>query len=241
MAYSAKMTSFAQSVYLGIKNQYFNNISGTDGQTFISQIVDFLGQYLDELETVTDSGGQPVYWNFAKTLDYTLGTATLGQSVVGIDSSILNVVTSQHRQVKVVVGGEVITYWDVVSPNQLTSDTYSASYYDKVTIVGGSMYFSRTFNAQEDGGTILGDVITSLTRPSTSDDSVLSIVIPKQLLVYGVMKNASLPDIVRGELSPSFVQKYNDLLSQAILFNNASADSNTMFRDDLGNIRGVGF
>src|ERR1019366_223363 len=197
MAYSAKMTSFAQSVYLGIKNQYFNDIAGTDGQTYISQIVDFLSQYLDELETITDSVGQPVYWNWARTMDYTLGTAAVGQSVISLDSSILNVVAVDKRRIKVVVGGNVISYWDLVSPNQLSSDMYSDSYYDKVTSVGGSLYFSRVFNSNEDGGTVLGDVITSLTRPSLSDSTVLDIVTPKQLLVYGVMKNASLPDIVK--------------------------------------------
>src|SRR5665213_2823200 len=131
MAYSTSMTNFAQSVYLAIKNQYFNDIAGVDGQNFIAQIVDFLGQYLDELETVTDSVGQPVYWNFAKTLNNALGTATLGQSVVSVDSSILNIVASDKRRINVVVNGLVVSYWDLVSPSQLSADMYSDSYYAK--------------------------------------------------------------------------------------------------------------
>lgn len=235
MAYNPKITAFAQSVYLGIKNRYLDDIAGTDGQAFISQIIDFLSQYLDELETVTDSLGQPVYWNFARTLDFSLGTASVGQSVFSVDSSVLRVVAAENRPVKIVVGGLTVSSWDVVSANQLSSDC------NKVAFVGGSLYFSRSLNSQEDGGSILGDVITSLARPTISDSTVLDIVTPKQLLVYGVMKNSSLPDIVRGELSPSFVQKYNDLLQSAILLNNASTDSDTVTRSDLNGIRGVGF
>ena len=88
---------------------------------------------------------------------------------------------------------------------------------------------------------MLADVETSLPRMSTTNVKILSIVKPKQLLILGVAKNSTLPDIVQGGLSPSYVQKYNDLLQGAIARNNSSTQADTIDRDNFSNIHGVGF
>jgi len=239
MAYSTTLTNFAQSVYLAVKNRYFDDITSTDGQTYISQVVDWINQYLDELENVTDAFGRPVIFNFMRTNNYNLGTAVLGASTLTLPAAVLRLVASPKRPVYIVVGGKTISTWNVVNANQI--DTNSTT--KQVAQTGGTLIFNQALTSQEAGGTIYGDVATSLTRVATdgTDDSVLAVVKPKQLLVLGVAKNSSLPDIIKGGLSPSFVQKYNDLLTQAILLNSSTASADVTDREDWGFVTGVGF
>lgn len=232
MAYPAKITSFAQSVYLTVKNRYLDTIEDTDGQIYIAQVIDWLNGLLDEIETTTDAMGNPVYWNFLRTPDFEFGSAALDESTVDVDDDVLNVITSVTRPIKIVKDGVTVSKWIVVNPNQLGAEPQK----DTVAKVGGTLYFSRVFNSNEDGGTIQGDVIESAPRATETNFEVLDIVKPKQLLVLGVAKNSVLPDIVQGGLTPSFVQKYNDLLQSSILFNSVTADSDYIDRDDYSYI-----
>lgn len=238
MAYSTKLTTFAQSIYLVIKNRYFDDIAGADGQDFIAQVIDWTNQYLDEFETVVDPLGRPVSWNCMRSNDSNLGTAVAGDTQVDLPTGFLNLIATPKRPVTITSpGGVVISRWRVVRPDQFDT-TVPVNY---VTQVADALYFNRPLNAQEDGGTIAGDATFSLDRVTAGTTTALDVIKPKQLLILGVAKNSSLPDIVQGGLSPSFVQKYNDLLSSAILFNSASSTADTVDRDDFSFVGGVGF
>lgn len=237
MAYSAPLTAFAQSIYLVIKNRYFDDIAGDDGQEFITQVIDWTNQYLDEFETTVDAFGQPVDWNFMRTNSVELGQAETGESQIDLDESILRIIATPKRPVTITVDDQVVSRWIVVKPNQFDS----TSSQNMVSQIGDALYFNKTFTEQENGGTIAGDITSSLDRVTASKITALTLIKPKQLLILGVAKNSSLPDIVQGGLSPSFVQKYNDLIASAILFNNASSTADTADRDDFGFVGGVGF
>jgi hypothetical protein len=62
---------------------------------------------------------------------------------------------------------------------------------------------------------------------------------PFLLLKLGVAKNVTLPDIVQGKLSPSYAQKFGDLLQGAIARSIASAAAPVTPRDSYSSIRGV--
>lgn len=239
MAYSPVLTAFAQSVYLAIKNRYFDDIAGADGQDYIAQVIDWTNQYLDEFETIVDSFSQPVPWNFMRTNSLPLGSAATGITAIDLPDGILHLIATPKRPVTITVAGKVVSSWTLVRPNQF--DATSTNRY--ATQVGDALYFNQPLVDAENGGTIAADVTSSLTRIDSvdTDDTVLTLVKPRQLLVLGVAKNSSLPDIVQGGLSPSFVQKYNDLLTSAILFNNASATADMADREDFSFISGVGF
>jgi hypothetical protein len=72
-----------------------------------------------------------------------------------------------------------------------------------------------------------------------NDTTLLDTVTPIQLIVLGVLKNQILPDIVQGGLTPSFTQKYADLLQKTIQQNNESADADDADRDNFSNIGGT--
>lgn len=242
MSYNATLTNYAQSIYLEIKNRYFDDIASDDGQTFISYIIDWTNQYIDELENITDPYGQPVDWKFLRQYGYSLGTATFGQSVLtGFDGTVLELIAEPGRYVLISdATGIPVSQWEVVSPNQLINGRFTDNI-DRVSFIGGNLIFSRAFNALEDGLAITGDVTISIPRLSIINQKALTIVKPKQLLILGVGKNATLPDIIQGVLSPSYVQKYNDLLASAIIKNNASSQSDIVEREKYGYIGGVGY
>lgn len=237
MAYSSTITAFAQSVYLAVKNRYFDEIADDDGQAYIAQVLDWTNQYLDELETVVDSMGQPVAWNWLRTPDFNLGASVAGDTSLPLNASVRELIASPKRPVQIVVGDDVVSSWTVVNPSQMRRNTWD----NQVAKVGSLLVFSRPLKESEDAGQVQGDILGSIPRMAELEESALTLVKPRQLLVLGVAKNSSLPDIVQGGLSPSFVQKYNDLLQAAILFNNATADADFVEYDDFSNIGGVGF
>lgn len=240
MAYPQVITDFAQSVNLVIKNRYFDDIASADGQTFIAQVVDHTNQLLDELENVTDQMGEPVNWKFMRQTGFDLGSATAGETTVDLDSSVQALIAEPGRYVQIADStGTILSNWQVVDAPQVTNKAVVQA--DKVYVAGGQLVFSREFTTTEDGGSITGDVVASVPRLSTTNVKALSLVKPKQLLILGVAKNFSLPDIVQGGLSPSYVQKYNDLLQSAIARNNASSDNDTVERDSFAYVSGVGF
>lgn len=237
MAYSIPLTKFAQSIYLVLQNRYYDDIDGIDGQDYISQVIDWTNMYLDELETLTDQSGSPVYWNWTRKRLFNLGTAVLGANSVPMAAPEDVVVITSDRPIQIMNNGLVVSIWAFVSPNQLDFRSYE----QRVTRIGDELVFSRPFNKNESGGTISGDIVASITRLSDTSLDVLTTVKPKQLLILGVAKNSTLPDIVQGGLTPSYTQKYNDLLEAAITLNNASTESYYVQGEDYGFISGVGF
>lgn len=240
MAYSQPLTDFAQSIYLATRNRYYDDIASADGQTYISQVVDWTNQFLDELETTVDDNGQPVLWNWLKQKDYELETVNTGDTDISLDSEVLHIVTSSSRPVKIFLNDRVMSEWPIVSPSQIR-EYWKPGGGDLIARFGDSLFLSREITETENGGTMVCDVVTAIPRLISGNERALSIVKPKQLLILGVAKNSTLPDIVQGGLSPTYLQKYNDLLQSAILFNNNTSSSDFIVKEDYGYIGGVGF
>lgn len=238
MSPEKQLEAFAQSIYLVIKNRYYDDISGSDGQTYIDQVIDHTNMYLDELENVVDTNGQLVDWWFNRAAGYTLGTASEGSASVTTPTAIERLITDEERYVQISQDGIVISNWLVVAPKDITNRT-DRFIEDACAQVGNSIIFSRAFRDTEQSGTITGDVVLKLPRLSKTNVKLLSQVKPAQLLKLGVAKNITLPDIVQGKLSPSYVQKYNDLLAGAIARSVQSSTASTAARDTFGHIGGV--
>lgn len=245
-----ELTKFAQSIHLVIKNRYFDEIDSEDGQVFIQQVCDWVNMYIDELENVVNpADGKLIDWWFARESQASLGTATGGDDIITVPSTMDRLLTDEKRYVRITVDDTVVSQWLVVQPKQLNNKSGIVQS-DKCAVVGGNIQFSRAFNADENGGAITGDIVSKLPRISFSlggdgftvtpqNIKILTTVRPKALLQLGVAKNATLPDIVQGGLSPSYVQKYNDLLSGALARSNATSEAQTAERDDYSGVRGV--
>lgn len=239
MSPTDQITAFVQKIYLVIKNRRYDDLAGVDGQDYISQVFDWTNMYVDELEnTVNPVDNTPVDWWFARENGATLGSVTVGASSVTLPTTVDHLVVEENRYVQVVVNGVVVSNFAVVSPGDINnrSNTFSE---DKCAVVGLSVVFSRKFTDKEANGSVIGDVINKLPRLSATNVKLLSIVRPQTLLMLGVAKNATLPDIVQGKLSPSYATKYDGLLNGAIARSVATSQSATAARDDYSHIRGV--
>lgn len=234
-----QLEAFANSVYMRIKNRSYDGITGVDGQAYVAQIVDFANGFIDELETEVNPNGLPLDWKWSELLGATLGTATAGQSSIAFPSTYLNLLAQENRYVQILQDTSVISNWLVVAPGNITNQ--SRRYTENMVCFTGSgvMTFSRAFNNSENNGVVIGDVTTALPRLSGTNVKIFQLVKPRELLVLGVAKNVSLPDIVKGTLSPNFVQKYQNLLDNAIARNNASSASDQAVREDYSDIGGV--
>lgn len=249
MSPNKQLEDFANSIYLTIKNRYYDDIASEDGQTFIRQVVDWTNMFLDELENaVHPTDGKLVDWWFARENQAELGTAEAGSNVVGLSNSVDRLLTDEFRYVQVVVDGVVVSQWQVVQPGDINNKRGIAAQQDRCAVVGTDLVFSRIFKDTEDGGTVTGDVVNALPRLSytltnftvnATNVQALTLIKPKQLMILGVAKNATLPDIVQGGLSPSYVQKFNDLLTGAMARSRATSVSKTAARDNYGAIGGV--
>jgi len=239
MSPQKQIETFAQSIYLVIKNRYYDEIEGEDGQVYVSQVMDHTNMYLDELDNVVDpSNGELVDWWFNRSTDFDLGTATQGGASITTPSGIERLLTDEGRYVQISQDGLVVSNWAVVSPKHITNRTDRVTE-DMCAVVGSNIVFSRAFRDTENDGDITGDVILKIPRLLTTNAKALTQVMPKQLLILGVAKNITLSDIVQGKLSPSFVQKYNDLLTGAIARSMSTSLSPIAERETFGHIGGV--
>lgn len=239
MAYPASFVNLAQSVHLAVKNRYYDDIESDDGQVYLDQVADWVNQWLDELETTTDRAGNLVQWKFARVPNYELGSVATDDIVMSVPNSVETLVSVPQRNALLVDDdGALLSKWRVVDLDQIKS---SGAQEDRVAFLDGDIYFSRPISESENNGTLTADVTISLPRVSESQNrfSVLNMVKPRQLMVLGVAKNSSLPDLVRGGLSPSFLQRYQDLLQAAIQKNGYTSVSDEMGRDDMSYIRGI--
>lgn len=241
MAYSSDFVKLAQSVHLAVKNRYYDDINGTDGLVYLAQVEDWVNQWLDEIENVVDRAGNVVEWKFSRSNNYELGTVATDDTTLQVSNKIDTLVSVPVRYALLTVDETIKSKWRVVNMDQILN---TGQYQENcLALVGRDVYFSRAINDEEDGGTLTADVSLYLPRvdESTGNFNVLSMIKPRQLMVLGVAKNSSLPDLVRGGLSPSFLQRYQDLLNQAVQKNSYSSTSNEIGRDDMSYIRGVGF
>lgn len=238
MSPQKQLETFAQSIYLMVKNRYFDEIEGEDGVAFVDQIIDWANMFVDELETEVGPDGQLVDWWFLRQNGFELGTATTGDASIALSSTVDRLLTDEHRYVQILQDSTPVSNWAVVHPKDISSRTDRITE-DMCAVVGTNIVFSRQFRDTEENGTIVGDVVTKLPRLSRTNVRLLTTVKPGLLLKLGIAKNSTLPDIVQGKLNPNYVQKFNNLLAGAIARSNASSVSSKAARDSYSHIRGV--
>lgn len=232
------LNKFANTIYLTIKNRYFDEIEGEDGQIYVAQVIDWTNMFLDELRNELNSDGKVVDWWFLRESNYALGTATEGAASISTPKAVDRLLTDEMRYVQILQDGIVVSNWAVVHPKDISSKTDRIRE-DMCAVVGSNIVFSRAFRDTENNGAIQGDVILQMPDLALNNVKLLSLVKPKLLLQLGVAKNATLPDIVQGGLSPAYSQKFDALLAGAIARSNASSVAATAVRENFSHIRGV--
>lgn len=245
----AQFQQYTQEIYLIVKGRRFNDLTTPSGITLLQNTADWTNMFIDELETEVDPEGKPLDWKWLRQLNYSLGTATEGGASITLPTAVNELLTDEQRYVQITQDGTVVSNWAVVAPDQISSKTDRITE-DMCSVTGANLLtFSRAFKDTESGGAITGDVSISFPRIqySLGDDGtfkltnikVLTIVKPQLLLKLGAAKNSSLPDIVQGGLSPSFAQKYADLLNNAIARNIATSRGDKMNQEDMSGVGGV--
>lgn len=241
-----QLQQFTQQLYLSINNRRLDSVTDTDGLEAIAQAVIWCNLFLDELELELDPDGTPTNWNFLRENDAEIGTVADATSTFDLPTGALRLVADEDRPLVIMQDGAIVSVWDVVDPNQITKrNSYAAPREQRVTYVNRKVVFSRELNETEIGGLVVADVEHSFPRlDDTAGDEnadLFALPIPRQLLVLGTAKNSSLPNIVKGGLSPSFAQKYSNLLDGFKAANMQTSTGDEAVTDDFSNIRGVGF
>lgn len=235
------MDQFVQDVYLTRYNRFIDSLTDEDGLVEVNKTYRWTNMFLDEIERETDNDGRTMKWRWARRNDVDLGTILASNTAFNLPAASKWLLVDENRPVTITQAGITVSHFDVVDPSQITKRNDMASD-DRVTQIKNALIFSRAFKTFEIGGHVIGDVIDLLPRITVADpttSATLLSTIPYELLVLGVAKNATLPDIVQGGLSPSFAQKYSDLLTQEKLNNENSSTADQYVGDDLGYIGGV--
>lgn len=227
--FTDEITELAQSIYVARKNRK-NNVSGTRLTTFLETTIIQVNQFLSELD-------KEAYWNWVTTLDYTLATAT-SATAYPLPAIYRTIVKDEDRPLYIVKDGMIVSTWNVVAPKQLNNASVSDNP-NRVALVARNVKFSRPFTDAELGGEIKVDVVEYLPKISFDNIDVLSLVDPVDLIVLGTAKNIVLPDVVQGGLTPSYTQKYSDLLNGAKMENEMTSTASTAIAENLSGVRGV--
>lgn len=227
--FTDEITDLAQQIYVTRKNRK-NNVSGQRLTTFLETTIIQVNQFLAELD-------KEAYWNWVRTNDYVLATATTATSYT-LPAEYRTIVKDEDRPLYIVKDGRVVSVWDVVNPNQL-KNAGEGDNPNRVALIARHVVFSRPFNEHEIGGDITVDVVKYLPKISFDNIDVLSLVDPVELIILGVVKNQVLPDVVQGGLTPSFTQKYADLLNGAKAENDMTSIASTAVAENLSGVRGV--
>lgn len=240
----ALLQEFTQQVYLTIYNRRIDDITDEDGVEEIEKVVIYTNLFLDELENETDPSGFPINWKYLRENDKEIGTIAAITDTFDLPAGALRPVANPHRPYHIDQDGTPVSLWDVVDPNFITTRGEYQTRDQRATYVNQKLIFSRDFNDTELSGKVVGDIVNSFTRlvydaSSSHNVDLFDLPIPRQLLVLGAAKNASLPDIVQGGLSPSYAQKYNALLEGHKLANMDTADPEEVVTDDFSDIAGV--
>lgn len=240
----ALLQEFTQQVYLTIFNRRIDDITAEDGIEEIEKVVIYANLFLDELEGETDPSGFPINWKYLRENDKTIGTIAAITDTFDLPAGALRPVANPHRPIHIDQDGTPVSLWDLVDPNFITTRNEYYTRDHRATYVNQKLIFSRDFNDTEMGGTVVGDILNSFTRlvydaAGGHDVTLFDLPIPRQLLVLGTAKNASLPDIVQGGLSPSYAQKYNALLEGHKLANMDTSDPEEVIAEDYSDIGGV--
>lgn len=232
MTNDQKIINFCQSVYRERTGKYFEDIGEEDGQNYITLTLDWLNNnFLDDFELEAD-------WNFVRDPVKEIGTITSALQTFPLPATTRKLTVEEGVQLVITQDGSVISHWDVVDPKGI-KPLNNTGYDDRVTFVGRKLVFSRSFNENEIGGTIIADVIDYIPRVSTEDTTAFDIVKPYKLMILGVAKDATLPDTVQSGISPALTQRYTDLIDRAKLENLASSTPGTYTAEDLSYLGGI--
>jgi hypothetical protein len=197
--------------------------------------------FCDELELEKDDDGRTINWGFLRDNNVDLGTINTVSQTFTMPTTPINyrrLVADQRRPLTIQFDTSVVARFGVVEPNQITKRSDEATY-DRVTQVGRKLLFSRPFTTNELTGHLIADAQRYIPRLTVTDATMLKTVPYYELLVLGVAKNATLPGIVEGGLSPSLAQKYGDLLDGAKAENHQTGSADDMLYEDFGYIGGV--
>lgn len=237
-----QLQNFTQQVNLTVNNRRLDSVTDTDGLEAIAQTVMWCNLFLDELEMERNPDGTPCNWNFLRENDKEIGTISAEDDTFDLPDDALRLVSEEERPLIIMQDGAIVSVWDVVDPDQITNRRYATARDQRVTYVNQKIVFSRPLNETEIGGTIYADVMNPFPRLSDStpiDVDLFDLPIPRQLLVLGTAKNSSLPNIVKGGLSPSYAQKYGDLLDGLKMSNGQSSVADEAVTDDFSTIGGT--
>lgn len=229
--FETEITDLAQQIYVTRKNRK-NNVTGTRLTVFLETTLIQVNLFLTELD-------KEAYWSWVRTEDFALATATSATSYP-LDPIYRTIVKDENRPLYIVKDGQIVSVWDVVNPSQL-KNAREGDNPNRVALIARNVKFSRALTPQEIGGTITVDVVEYLPKLTMDNIDVLSLVDPVNLIVLGVVKNIVLPDVVQGGLTPSFTQKYADLLNGAKAENEMTSTASAAISENLSGIRGVGF
>lgn len=235
------LDQFVQDVYLTRYGNFLDSLTDTDGLDEVKKCYRWTNMWLDELERESDNDGRPVQWRFARNLNVDLGTIAAANTPISLPAGTRRLLVDENRPVTIQQAGTDVSHFDVVDPSQITKRA-DGNTDDRVTFTKTLLVFSRPFKTYEIGGHVIGDTMITLPRLDSADpttSATLLSLVPYELLVLGASKNAVLPDIVQGGLTPSFVQKYNDLLDQIKLENGDSSVADDLVGEDVSYIGGV--
>lgn len=240
----ALLQEFTQQVYLTIYNRRIDDITDEDGIEEIEKVVIMCNLFLDELERETDNDGAPINWLYLRENAAEIGTIATTTDTFDLPSGALRLVANPDRPLTISQDGSPVSIWDVVDPNLITQRNNYYTRPQRATYVNQKIVFSRLLNDTEIGGTVNADIVDSFPRlvydaSSSHNVDLFDLPIPRQLLVLGTAKNSSLPDIVQGGLSPSFTQKYGDLLAGHKADNMQTSEPGEAVTDDYSDIGGI--
>lgn len=230
MTNDERLLELAQQIYRARNGQKKTILSGEETD-FIDDAIDWVNQFIPELDL-------EAYWNWVRTNDDIVGTVVAEQKIYSLGDNIRTLVINPQRDLSIRHDGNVISTFKMVNANQL-NDPSDYDVRDRATVIGRKLVLSRAPTEQEAAGDIVADSVAYLPKLSHDDVTLLDTVDPIQLVVLGVLKNEVLPDIVQGGLTPSFTQKYGDLLQKCIAENNLSAAADEADRENLSFVGGV--
>lgn len=239
-----QLQQFTQQVYLTINNRRLDSVTDEDGLEAVATTVIWANLFLDELEMERNPDGTILNWNFLRENDAEIGVIAGESDTFDLPAGALRLVAEENRPLIIMQDGAIVSVWDVVDPDQITSrNRYPSDRDQRVTYVNNKIVFSRTLNETEIGGTVFADIVNRFPRlDDTSGEEntdLFDLPIPRQLLVLGTAKNSSLPNIVKGGLSPSYTQKYGDLLEGLKVANMSTSTGDEAVSDDYSYIGGV--
>lgn len=234
-----KLQEFTQQVYLTLNGQRIEDITDEEGVEAVATTIIWCNLLLDELEKEKDPDGTPTNWSYVRENDKTIGTVAAAGDTFDLPAGAMRLVAEEDRPLVIMQDDTVVSIWDVVDPNQITKRNSFTLRTQRVTYANQKIVFARPLNDTEIGGTVKADIVNSFPRLASDDTTLFDLPIPRQLLVLGTAKNAVLPDIVQGGLTPSFVQKYADLLDGEKAANMQSSTPDEAVTDDYGGIGGV--